>query len=138
MPCAASPPSAFCQEKVTTSSLAQSSDCAKAAEVASQIVRPRAVGGDPVGVRHAHAGGRAVPREHHVAREVDGAKIGQFAIGRFQRRAKSASFNSLATSETHPSPKLSHASTSTPRAPSIDHNAISTAPVSEPGVMAMR
>ncbi len=40
MPCAASPPSAFCQEKVTTSSLAQSSFCANAAEVASQMVRP--------------------------------------------------------------------------------------------------
>ena len=40
MPCAPSPPSAFCQEKVTTSSLGQSSRCAKAAEVASQIVRP--------------------------------------------------------------------------------------------------
>ena len=40
MPCAASPPSAFCHEKVTTSSLAQSSGCANAAEVASQIVMP--------------------------------------------------------------------------------------------------
>ncbi|MDT4882823.1 hypothetical protein FQZ97_1188100 [compost metagenome] len=40
MPCAASPPSAFCQEKVTTSSLAKSRSCAKAAEVASQMVRP--------------------------------------------------------------------------------------------------
>ena len=40
MPCAPSPPSAFCQEKVTTSSLGQSSLCAKAAEVASQMVRP--------------------------------------------------------------------------------------------------
>ena len=40
MPCAASPPSAFCQENVTTSSLAQSSFCANAAEVASQMVRP--------------------------------------------------------------------------------------------------
>ena len=40
MPCAASPPSAFCQEKVVTSSLAQSSCCANAAEVASQIVSP--------------------------------------------------------------------------------------------------
>jgi hypothetical protein len=40
MPCAASPPSAFCQEKVTTSSLCQSSGCANAAEVASQMVRP--------------------------------------------------------------------------------------------------
>ncbi len=40
MPCAASPPSAFCQEKVATSSFGQSSLCAKAAEVASQMVRP--------------------------------------------------------------------------------------------------
>ena len=40
MPCAASPPSTFCQEKVTTSSLEKSSSCAKAAEVASQIVSP--------------------------------------------------------------------------------------------------
>lgn len=43
MPCAASPPSAFCQEKVTTSSLAQSRGCANAAEVASQMVRPSRV-----------------------------------------------------------------------------------------------
>ncbi len=40
MPCAASPPTAFCQEKVTTSSFSQGSACAKTAEVASQIVRP--------------------------------------------------------------------------------------------------
>ena len=40
IPCAASPPRTFCQEKVTTSSFGQSSSCAKAAEVASQIVRP--------------------------------------------------------------------------------------------------
>ena len=47
MPWAASPPSTFCQEKVTTSSLAKSSRWAKAAEVASQMVRPSPVGGDP-------------------------------------------------------------------------------------------
>jgi hypothetical protein len=40
MPWAASPPSAFCQENVTTSSLDQSRACANAAEVASQMVRP--------------------------------------------------------------------------------------------------
>ena len=40
MPCAASPPITFCQEKVVTSSLSQGRSCAKAAEVASQIVRP--------------------------------------------------------------------------------------------------
>jgi hypothetical protein len=43
MPCAASPPRAFCHEKVTTSSLGQSSGCANAAEVASQMVRPSRV-----------------------------------------------------------------------------------------------
>ena len=40
MPWPPSPPSAFCHEKVTTSSLAQSRACANAAEVASQMVRP--------------------------------------------------------------------------------------------------
>ena len=40
MPCAASPPMAFCQEKVTTSKRSHGSRCAKAAEVASQIVSP--------------------------------------------------------------------------------------------------
>ena len=40
MPCAASPPSAFCQENVQTSIFDQSSGCAKAAEVASAKVRP--------------------------------------------------------------------------------------------------
>jgi len=40
MPCAASPPSTFCQEKVVTSSLSHGRRCAKAAEVASQIVSP--------------------------------------------------------------------------------------------------
>ena len=40
MPCCASPPRTFCQEKVTTSSLSKGSGCAKAALVASQIVSP--------------------------------------------------------------------------------------------------
>ena len=40
MPCAPSPPSTFCQEKVTTSSFLKSRAWAKQAEVASQIVRP--------------------------------------------------------------------------------------------------
>ncbi len=39
-PWAPSPPSAFCQEKVTTSSRSQSRACAKTAEVASQKARP--------------------------------------------------------------------------------------------------
>ena len=40
MPCAASPPSTFCQDQVTTSSLCQGRSIAKAAEVASQIASP--------------------------------------------------------------------------------------------------
>ena len=48
----------------------------------------------------------------------------------------SLSLSSLTTSTTQTLPKLSQASTSTPRAPSSDHNAISNAPVSEPGTMA--
>ena len=40
MPWAASPPSAFCQENVTTSSFGQSSFCANAADVASQMASP--------------------------------------------------------------------------------------------------
>ncbi|MHC2773167.1 hypothetical protein ACVIM7_002634 [Bradyrhizobium liaoningense] len=48
------------------------------------------------------------------------------------------SFNSLTMSLTQPSPKDSQASVVTGRAPSNDHSAISTAPVSEAGTMPMR
>ena len=44
----------------------------------------RAIRRDPVAVRHPHAGGRAVPGEDHVAREIDCRQVGQFAIGRFE------------------------------------------------------
>ena len=40
MPCAASPPSTFCHDHVTTSSFSNGSSIAKAADVASQIVSP--------------------------------------------------------------------------------------------------
>jgi hypothetical protein len=40
--------------------------------------------------------------------------------------------------DTQPKPKLSQARMSTPRGPSKDHKAISTAPVSEAGTMPMR
>ena len=40
MPWPPSPPSTFCQEKVATSILSHGRSIAKAAEVASQIVRP--------------------------------------------------------------------------------------------------
>ena len=80
MPCAPSPPSTFCQEKVTTSSLAKSRRCANAAEVASQIVSPCRVGRNEIAVGHAHARGRAVPGEDHVAVEIDRREIGQPAV----------------------------------------------------------
>jgi hypothetical protein len=53
MPCAASPPSTFCQEKVVTSSLSQGRSIAKAAEVASHSVRPARSAGiaSPEGIR---------------------------------------------------------------------------------------
>jgi hypothetical protein len=40
MPCAASPPSAFCQLKVPTSTFVQSIGWANAADVASHLLRP--------------------------------------------------------------------------------------------------
>ena len=40
MPCAASPPSTFCQDQVTTSTLSYGSAMANAADVASQITMP--------------------------------------------------------------------------------------------------
>ncbi len=40
MPCAASPPSTFCHDHVTTSSLSHGISMAKTAEVASQNARP--------------------------------------------------------------------------------------------------
>src|SRR5674476_651975 len=46
----------------------------------------RVPNGDPVAVRHPHAGSGAVPGEHHVGVEVDFAQVGQLAIGRFQHR----------------------------------------------------
>ena len=40
--------------------------------------------GDPVGVRHAHARGGAVPGEHDVGRPVDLGEVRQRAIGRLE------------------------------------------------------
>ena len=138
MPCAASPPSAFCQEKVTTSSFAQSSACAKQAEVASQIVRPArsAAIQSPFGTRTPEV----VPfqvKTTSVGR-IDLGEIGQLAVAGLQRRRTSLSLSSLTTSVTQPSPNDSQASMVTGRAPSSDHSAISTAPVSEAGTMPMR
>ncbi len=84
MPCAASPPSTFCQEKVATSIFAQSIGCANKCRRGIGEGQPAAVGGDPFAVRHAHARGRAVPGEDDVAVEIDGAQIRQPAVVGFE------------------------------------------------------
>ena len=82
MPCAPSPPSTFCQEKVTTSSLAKSRFCAKAAEVASQMVRPLRSAGmkSPFGTRTPEV----VPFQVKTTSRSKSTcgEIGQLAIGR--------------------------------------------------------
>ncbi len=137
MPCAASPPSAFCQEKVTTSSLAQSSVCANAAEVASQMVRPSrsALIQSAFGTRTPEV----VPFQVNTTSDFGSTleRSGSSPYGAFST-VTSLSLSSFWTSLTQPSPKDSQASMVTGRAPSIDHSAISTAPVSEAGTMPMR
>jgi hypothetical protein len=137
MPCAASPPSAFCHDQVTTSSLSHGSRIANAAEVASQIVRPRrsAAIQSPFGTRTPavvpfHT--KTVSRSGSTA-----ARSGRWPYGACNNLT-SFSFSCFVTSVTQPSPKLSHDNRSTPRAPSSDHSAISTAPVSEAGTMPSR
>ena len=80
MPWAASPPSTFCHEKVATSSLSQSSGCANAAEVASQMVSPArsAAIKSPFGTRTPDV----VPFQVKTTSldQSTLAKIGQFAV----------------------------------------------------------
>src|SRR5207248_5550174 len=134
MPCAASPPSAFCQENVTTSSLAQSSFCANAAEVASQMVRPSrfALIQSALGTRTPEV----VPFQVNTISDAGSALL---RSGSSPYPAcslvTSLSFNSLTMSLTQPSPKDSQAMVVTGRAPSSDHSAISTAPVSDAGTI---
>ena len=137
MPCAASPPSAFCQEKVTTSSLGKSSGCANAAEVASQMVRPlrSAAIQSAFGTRTPEVVPFQVNTTSLAGSTLD--EIGQFAVRRLEHRDV-LELELLLTSLTQPSPNDSQASMVTGRAPSIDHSAISTAPVSEAGTMPMR
>src|SRR5271163_2942283 len=137
IPWAASPPSAFCQEKVATSSLAQSSLCANAAEVASQIERPSRSAAIqlPSGTRTPDV----------VPFQVKTTSFDQSTLPRLGstsyadlRTVVSLSSSSLSTSLTQPSPNDSHASMVTGRAPSSDHIAISTAPVSDAGTIPTR
>jgi hypothetical protein len=67
---------------------------------------------------------------------IDRGEVGKLAV----RGGEDAgsSFSCLTASVTQPSPKLSHAATVTGRAPSMVHIAISIAPVSDAGTIAMR
>ena len=122
MPCAASPPSTFCQDQVTTSSLSQGRSMAKAAEVASQITRPSrsAAMKSALGKRTPEV----VPFQASTTScaESTAARSGSLPYGASSTRA-SASFSCLTTSVAQVSEKLSNASTSTGRAPSSDHSA---------------
>src|ERR1043165_7917345 len=118
MPCAASPPSAFCHEKVTTSSLAQSRGCANAAEVASQIVTPSrsAAIQSAFGTRTPEV----VPFQVNTMSDFGSTleRSGSVPYGAL-RVVTSLSLSCLATSVTQPSPKDSHAIIVTGRGPSI-------------------
>src|SRR6516165_8804357 len=137
IPWAASPPSAFCQEKVTTSSLGQSSGCAKQAEVASQIVRPLRLAAiqSALGTRTPDV----VPF-HVNTTSLAGSTLMRSGISPYGALSTvtSLGLSSLTTSVSQPSPKDSQASTVTSRAPRSDQSAISKAPVSDAGTIPMR
>ena len=137
MPCAASPPSTFCHDQVVTSSFGQGNSIAKAADVASQIDRPLRSS-----AIQSPSGTRTPPLVPFHVNTTSCAQLTAFRSGRLPNGATNvrapASFNTLSTSVTQLWPKVSHARQSTSRSPSSDHNAISTAPVSEPGTMAIR
>src|SRR4029453_4145121 len=103
MPCAASPPSAFCQEKGTASSFGHSSACAKQAEVASQIVRPcrSAAIQSALGTRTPEV----VPFQVNTTSLLGStlARSGNSPYGALSTTA-CLSFSSLTTSLTQPSP----------------------------------
>src|ERR1700678_3305246 len=126
MPCPASPPSAFCQEKVTTSSLGQSRACANAADVASQIARPSrlALIQSALGTRTPDV----VPFQVKTTSEA-GSTLARSGISPYVAASlvTSLSCNWLMTSPVQVSPNDSQEIAVTGRAPSSDHNAISTA-----------
>ena len=137
MPCAASPPSTFCQDQVTTSNFAQGKSIAKAALVASQIASPsRSALMKSALVRRTPL---VVPFQTKTVSRAGSTepRSGSLPYGASSTRA-SASFNCFSTSVAQSLEKDSHTSTSTPRAPSMDHIAISTAPVSDAGTIPSR
>ena len=136
MPCAASPPSTFCQDQVTTSSLSQGSvhgegGRGRVADHQALRDRPRS-SRRPATARprwcrsrrtRRHASGR--PRSAPAARRraaVMHARIGELEL--LDDVGRPALGKALMRQHVD-----------RPRAPSIDHSAISTAPVSEAGTM---
>ena len=108
-----------------------------AAEVASQIIRPArsAAIQSPFGTRTPEV----VPFQANTTSlsQFTWERSGNWPYGASSTRAF-GSFSCFTTSVAHWPEKLSKESTSTPRAPSMDHIAISTAPVSDAGTMATR
>ena len=135
MPCAPSPPRTFCQLNVVTSSLCQGRSIAKAAEVASQSVRPvrSAAIQSASGTRTPDVVPFQVKQRSRAGSTSSGGKWPYSAV-----RISASSFSCPTASVTQPEPNDSQASMVTGRAPSIVHIAISKAPVSEAGTMPMR
>ncbi len=137
IPCAASPPRAFCQDQVTTSNRSHGRSMAKAADVASQMTKPSCWAGitSPAGRRTPEV----VPFHASTTScaQLTSDRSGNWPYSALSTRV-SSSFSWVTISCAHRAEKLSNASTSTGRSPSNDHNAISTAPVSDAGTMPTR
>src|SRR6185295_3794579 len=115
----------------------QGSSIAKAAEVASQMVRPSRLAGiqSPLGTFTP----LVVPFHTNTASWAGlyWLRSGNWPYGALKVRA-SLILSCFTVSVTQSSEKLSQANRSTGRGPSIDHSALSTAPVSEAGTMPQR
>ncbi len=113
MPCAASPPSTFCQDQVTTSSLSQAASMAKAARGGVGDHQPargrRGSSRRRARARRRWCRSRRTPRR---ATKSTCARSGSWPYGASSTRA-SGSFSCLTTSVAQSSEKLSKASTST-------------------------
>src|SRR3954462_11304688 len=117
MPCCPSPPSTFCQDQVTTSSLSHGMSIANTAEVASHSTKPlrSALIQSPFGTRTPEV----VPFQVNTTSELKSTleRSGSSPYGAL-RTLTSFSFNCFSTSVTQPSPKDSHVSMVTARCPS--------------------
>ncbi len=110
-----SPPITFCQLNVVTSNLSQGRSIAKAALVASQIVRPSRSSG----IHHrwnADTRGGAIPCEHNVMHHNQSPPYQRYRHNRrFSHRRR---FSTVSPHRSpHPAPKLSHATIVALRSP---------------------